>query len=142
MLAPPEIGKPIQIEMLYQNTGHAPALKLATCTRLNPTDVSPAGAWVVPDDTYCEQTTRIEGDGEQAVFPSPTPYKLEIPSAGVVYSQAIAEQTQVLVAQGLFLYETEGRPHRSHFCVFLRPSDQQPIDKWGWDWCPKGNRAD
>ena len=149
---PISAGFPLGFHVLYQNTGREPALALNQLVISDTfSNVPPIQNWdniPVRNDT-CDHVDPREGG--QVVYPSGgqvlggNAYSYDArlvdkPFAKLIYDAVVAK-TVVFYVKGCFAYTTVNKIHKSGFCYFLRPPNEQIGQQWEFKICPKGNSA-
>lgn len=143
---PPVLGQPILLVVNYQNTGREPArssVHFQSVWKVNTTKNLGGGVRFTPvPNTTCNGL--VPSEGSQTIYPSATQfYQSSIPPrADFVVDNALINQDIILQWQGCFVYLTFDSPHKSAFCFWLRPIDNEPITNWSWNFCTSGNFAD
>ncbi|HEY3917493.1 MAG TPA: hypothetical protein VGL83_06855 [Stellaceae bacterium] len=124
--AEPEIGKPAEIIIPYQNTGREPALGFiynVDAFLITPED-DLRGVAETRLSAYlatCKGT--ITWQGGAVVWPTSgngAAYTLNFSSKDSFVDEAVKNGEKEIIVQGCFLYRTFGAPHHSYFCFFWK----------------------
>ena len=126
-------GGESRLVVLYRNTGREPALHLTKSIHFISSEQESTIQW----GDVCAPA-RDQAEGELTVYPSDSiDYEaganLVIP--GSVFEVLNGEKTMYLA--GCFLYETFGSIHESRYCFYWK----EPMQKWPWRYCARGNSA-
>jgi hypothetical protein len=118
----PKTEEPIEISILYQNTGREPALNFSYNVDIFAvTENGPDfGNRVNPFMTTCLATNSVAPG--QVVYPSSgfSQYTLGAKSDKTLVDDLIVNGDKVIVVQGCFLYTTGQTVHHSFFCFFYK----------------------
>jgi hypothetical protein len=123
------VGKPVDINIEYQNSGREPASGLNWL--IEPILAEPgddtSGAVGIKIQNYlkaCREKTDWQGGG--VVYPTTASgfggggYTLNIKSKDDFVDDAVAKGEKLVIVQGCFVYRTADIPRHSYFCYFYR----------------------
>jgi hypothetical protein len=125
--AEPAVGKPIEITMEYQNSGHEAALAFiyAIDPFLATTDDDTNGIVAAKLQNYamsCKNTR--EWQGGSVIYPTTGGfgggYTLSVKTKDDFVDEPLTKGEKFLLLQGCFLYQTFDAPRHSYFCYFYK----------------------
>jgi hypothetical protein len=125
--AEPAVGKPIEITMEYQSSGHEPALAFiyAIDPFLATTDDDTNGIVAAKLQNYamsCKNTR--EWQGGSVIYPTTGGfgggYTLSVKTKDDFVDEPLTKGEKFLLLQGCFLYQTFDAPRHSYFCYFYK----------------------
>ena len=145
---------PPRVKIWYQNTGREPAV--------NVFHIQNIATFAAPKEEYLNWNTlpawqnandalnpgracggAHELSGSSTAFPSSSAiYSMDTATYNRSAPEGIFSGDRVLVVSGCFIYKTAGTERHTEFCAYLRPSKEDPPDRWLWTACPVGNTAD
>jgi hypothetical protein len=140
---PLQVGKPIYVDLRYQNFGHEPAQNVAIAAKA---DSYPVATFPpVPADLHfplidCAKMTQV-GRETETVFPNTThdskgPFE---DSTGQAAARVV-DKAGVFYVNYCFVYTTFSRPHHTSACFYLHMSATTHAPRWSM--CTSGNWAD
>ena len=139
----PEIGKPLEAVVQYQNSGRTPALNFFY--RVNFSSVSNYDELRTTDPPELKSFMTDCGNskdwtGGSVVYPSSfANYSMTARAPDSFVDKAVATGEKVVVVQGCFLYHTMDIPRHSYFCFYYKHGDSKIQNL---NICPSGHDAD
>ena len=146
--AEPTVGKPVEIAIDYQNSGHEPAVGFVYFTE--PFLISQAegnnGVAIAKIQNYMQscQATK-EWQGGSVIYPTVSSgfggggYSLTLKSKDDLIDDDVVKGDNVVIVQGCFLYRTFATARHSYFCYFYK---QGMTKIQSLNICPSGHYAD
>ncbi|MGB7698488.1 MAG: hypothetical protein WBL57_04140 [Methylovirgula sp.] len=124
--AEPTIGKPVEITITYQNTGHEPALGFTYLveTFLTTADEVARGITQKRLATYMQECKKVnQWIAGSVVYPTVgfSSYSLNSKSRDDLVDDAFTKGNKVMFVEGCFVYRTFDMPRHSYFCYFYTP---------------------
>jgi hypothetical protein len=121
----PTIGKPIEITILYQNTGREPALSFVW-------NAAPYGATLTEDANgvvatklsrsleFCKNTNTWQGGSVAYPTVGFNTFNLNLKTADDFVDEEITKGDKFIFVEGCFLYRSFDRARHSYFCYFYK----------------------
>lgn len=150
----PNLGKPIAYQIVYENTGHAPALGLNW--RFDngyfptPADNDGRKVNIRENSTYADLEPKKGGTVEfprssiaiEGAIPHNFSGSSDKTLHPVVADQDMLDDKHRFYVQGCVAYSTMGRVGRSKFCFYYIPTRKNGVLNFDVDACPAGWSAD
>ncbi len=140
----PTIGKPVEITIQYQNSGHEPALGFVFS--VEPFLFTPAeeangtvGTKILNYMNACKNTKHWLGGS--VIYPSIgfSAYSLNTKTNDDFIDENFTKDERSMIVQGCFLYRTFDLPRHSYFCYFYKQGYTKPQNL---NICVSGHDAD
>jgi hypothetical protein len=141
----PELEKPLDIVIEYQNTGREPALETVVDSDVFVATSEEDNSGLVSkkvDDFISRCKIKWMPTQKGVVFPSGntgSAYELTKTLDAEDIDQDVLDGAKSIIIDGCFVYKSAGGIHRSSFCYFFTAKKTKPTN---WRICAVGNDAD
>lgn len=142
--AEPAVGKPVEITIQYQNSGHEPALGFVYSVEpflFTPSEDAngTVGTRILNYMNACKNAK--EWKGGSVIYPSVgfSAYNLNSKTNDDFVDEDFTKGEKLLIVQGCFVYRTFDLPRHSYFCYFYRQGYTKPQNL---NICTSGHEAD
>lgn len=149
---PPEVGKPVSLVLVYQNTGKEPALGFHDRVETGRMEPPPPST---PSDNKFGPNVRCDGleplPNGPVIYPSDVQWRTDIAvPKGMISDRLIQGPVQIPelwsiyipYVRGCMAYKTFGKTHRSGYCFFLSLEPGKKLTDLIFRTCADGASAD